>query len=117
MKTTINKVKTLFLAGLLSLGFLTATAAAGTPKGETTASTVRQKITRAVSLPEELKNPGFAQKVKVAFELDTKGNVQAVVANTPNAVLKQNLESQFKKIALPELKAGAYNVEINFNVY
>ncbi len=110
----MNKMKTIVLATLFSLGFLTVSAA-GTPKNET--NTVREKIQRAVSLPEQLKNPGFSQKVKVSFILDAGGCVQAVAANTTNLVLKQKLENQFKTIALPELKAGTYNVEINFNVY
>ena len=109
MKKRIINILT--LAALLSLGSFTMKAA-GTPKND-----VSGKIKRAVSLPEELKIPGFAQKVKVAFVLDAKGCVEQVAANTLNLAFKQKLESQFKQIALPELKAGTYSVEIDFIVY
>jgi len=109
MKKRIINILT--LAALLSLGSFTMNAA-GTPKND-----VGGKIKRAVSLPEELKTPGFAQKVKVAFVMDAKGCVAQVAANTINLPLKQNIESQFKQLSLPELKAGTYNVEIDFIVY
>jgi len=111
-----QKIKTLTLAALLSLGSL-ALSAAGVPKEKNEVGGVRQKIQHAVSLPEELKNPGFNQKVKVSFILNKEGNVEVVAANTANPKLKQSLESQFKQICFTGLAAGTYNVEINFFVY
>ncbi len=113
MKT--KTLKTFTLAAILSLGFLSLSAA-GTPKSES-ANSARQKIQHAVSLPQELKNPGYAQKVKVSFVLDATGKIQEVGANTNNPALKRAIEKQFKQIVLSELQAGAYNVELNFNVY
>lgn len=112
MKTL--KLKTLTLAALLTFGFLTGTA--GNPNKADT-GLVRQKIQHGVSLPEELKQPGFNQKVKVSFVLDKSGNVKEVAASTADKALKKTLESQFKQMVLNELQAGTYNVEINFNVY
>ena len=111
----MKKLKTIALASILSLGFLSLSAA-GTPKNNNAAS-VSQKIKHAVSLPEELKTPGYSQKVKVSFIIDLSGKVTEVAANTRNLALKQNLENQFKQIVLNELQPGTYNVEINFNVY
>ena len=108
----MKKLKTITLATLLSLGFLLLSAA-GTPKHEN----VREKIQHAVSLPAELKNPGYSQKVKVAFVLDNAGKVIEAVASTINLSLKHSLENQFRQLVLTELQAGTYNVEINFNVY
>ena len=113
MKT--KSLKTLALAALLSCGFLSLSAA-GTPKSAS-ANAVRQKIQHAVSLPQELKTPGYSQKVKVSFSLDAAGKIQEVGASAKNAVLKQAIENQFKQIVLSELQAGTYSVELNFNVY
>jgi hypothetical protein len=112
MKT---KFKTIALAAILSFGFLSVSVA-GTPKSDNSCA-VRQKIQHAVSLPGELKNPGYSQKVKVSFVLDVSGKVKEVAANTKNPMLKKTLENQFRQIVLSELQAGTYNVELNFNVY
>jgi hypothetical protein len=110
MKKTM---KTTVLALLLSLGFLSASAA-GAPK---TGSAVGAKIKQTLSIPEELKNPGFSQEVKVSFKLNAKGGVEQVIASTGNQLLKSKIEKQLSQIAFPELQAGVYNVVINFNVY
>lgn len=107
-------LKTLALAAFLSLGLISATAS---PLNNDHPAMIGQKIKQAVSLPQELKTAGFSQKVKVSFVLNAQGCVESVAANTSNRVLKQKLEDQFMQLALPELKAGTYNVELNFNVY
>lgn len=106
-------IKTTALALLLSLGFLSASAA-GTPK---TGNAVGARIKQNLSIPEELKNPGFSQEVKVSFKLNAQGGVEQVIANTGNTLLKSKIEKQFGQIAFPELQAGVYSVVINFNVY
>lgn len=108
-------LKTLALAALISLG-LAAKAASGTPAIPSDKA-VTQKIKQSIHLPEELKSPGFSQNVKVSFVLCTNGQVQTVAANTRNLLLKQKIEQQFKQLALPELAAGTYNVELDFIVY
>lgn len=113
MNTTL---KTLTLLAFLSLGSISLSAA-GAPKHDNNSVTVREKIQRAVSLPEELKTPGFTQNVKVSFILDEKGKVTEVAAQTTNPALKQKLENQFKQIAFTELKAGTYHIALDFIVY
>jgi hypothetical protein len=113
MKT--KTLKTLTLAALLSLG-LAASAASGT-KTNSGNNDVTQKIKNSIRLPEELKTPGFTQKVKVSFVMAANGKVETVTANTKNLLLKQRVEEQFAKLALPELQAGTYHVELDFIVY
>lgn len=109
--------KTLVLATTLSLGLISAKAAE-TPNAGKTCASVQQTIMQSVSLPAELKNPGFKQNVKVAFMMNAAGNVDVVVARTENQLLKQSIENQFKQLCFSGLQAGVtYNVEINFNVY
>jgi len=107
-------LKTLALATFLSLGFLSAVAR---PLNNDHPSMISQKIKQAISLPQELKTAGFSQKVKVSFVLNAQGGIESVAASTSNLVLKQKLENQFRQLVLSELKAGTYNVELNFNVY
>lgn len=110
MKT--KTLKTLALAALMSLGLAASAAPAYTGNNDVT-----QKIKNSIRLPEELKTPGFAQKVKVAFVISSNGKVESVAANTKNSLLKQKVEQQFKQLALPELSAGTYHVELDFIVY
>jgi outer membrane biosynthesis protein TonB len=112
MKT--HTLKTLTLAALMSLG-LAASAASVTPT--TGNNNVAQKIKNSIRLPEELKNSGFTQKVKVSFVMNANGKVADVAANTKNLLLKQNVEEQFKQLTFPELSAGTYNLELDFIVY
>jgi hypothetical protein len=114
MKT--KKLKILALAAFFSLGFISLNATV-LPKESKSAGPVTEKIRHTLSLPQELKNPGSTQKVKVSFVIAENGTVESVAANTKNIALKQNVENQFRQLTFPELKAGLYNVQVIFNVY
>ena len=113
----MNTLKKITLSCLLVLG-LAVTASANTPIiGGIDAEGISKKIEAAVSLPKELRTPGFSQKVKIVFTVDEKGNVNYEAAATKNPELKKAIESQFKQMSFAELTPNtAYNVVINFIV-
>ena len=113
----MNTLRKLTLSCLLVFGLTSAASAHNPAEGRTNAKSISKKIEASVSLPKELRTPGFSQKVKVFFTVDAKGNVNYGAAATKNAELKKSIEMQFKQICFTELKANtAYNVEIKFIV-
>ncbi len=60
-------------------------------------------------------NLNQAEKVDVLFTVNEIGEVNLVIANTTNEILKKTIESQFMKLKLNNLKANnAYSVVFNF---
>lgn len=56
-----------------------------------------------------------SENVNVVFTVNETGQVNLVIANTKNEILKQSIESQFKKLKLNHLIANnAYSVVFNF---
>lgn len=75
----------------------------------------------AKTIREHIKFPNFniyqapEEKVNVVFTVNENGQVNLVIANTGNAILKKTIEDQFLKLTLKQLKANnAYSIQFNF---
>lgn len=74
-----------------------------------------KEIKEHVKFPNMFISYGQEEKVNVVFTVNETGNVNLVIANTPNETLKRTIESQFIKLKLSSLKANnAYSVVFNF---
>ena len=106
--------------GLLALitGILISTATFA-KAGETPVTTDAGNAAKTIR--EHIKFPNFniyqaqEEKVNVVFTVNENGQVNLVIANTSNAILKKTIEDQFLKLTLKQLKANnAYSIQFNF---
>src|SRR5690349_9212025 len=68
-----------------------------------------------VKFPNLMMNFNQEEKVNVVFTVNEAGQVNLVIANTSNEILKKAIETQFKKLTLNQLKANnAYSIQFNF---
>lgn len=57
------------------------------------------------------------EKVNVVFTVNEAGQVNLVIANTPNLALRRSIEAQFMSLRLGQLKANnAYSIQFNFKI-
>lgn len=72
-------------------------------------------IKEHVKFPNLMLNFNQVEKVNVVFTVNETGQVNLVVANTTNEILKKSIETQFMKLTLNHLKANnAYSIQFNF---
>ncbi|MDF2448035.1 MAG: hypothetical protein K0R26_539 [Bacteroidota bacterium] len=72
-------------------------------------------ISEQIKFPTPILQTGETEKVNVVFTVNELGEVNLVVANTGNKLLKKSIESQFMKLKLNHLIAdNAYSVVFNF---
>ncbi len=113
MKAIFKKSIVLLAAGL----FLSLTIKAGENETPRTIviSEAHTTIKEHIKFPNFLMNYAKQEKVNVVFTVNETGEVNLVIANTTNEMLKKSIESQFLKLKLNNLKANnAYSVVFNF---
>jgi len=72
-------------------------------------------IKEHIKFPNLLMHFNEEEKVNVVFTVNETGDVNLVIANTPNETLKKSIEAQFMKLKMDKLKANnAYSVVLNF---
>lgn len=72
-------------------------------------------IKEHVKFPNLMLNFNQEEKVNVVFTVNEAGQINLVVANTTNEILKKSIETQFMKLTLNHLKANnAYSIQFNF---
>ncbi|MBI3519092.1 MAG: hypothetical protein HY062_07010 [Bacteroidetes bacterium] len=116
MKTIVKRSLVLLATGI----FLSINSNAS--ENEKPKSTTRLSVTEAhQTIKEHIKFPNLLmhfdqeEKVNVVFTVNESGEVNLVVANTSNDILKKSIESQFLKLKLNNLKANnAYSIVFNF---
>lgn len=113
MKTRIKKSVFILAAGLLFT--LNSQAKDNeTPKSILIAD-ASKTIKEHVKFPNLMLNFNKEEKVNVVFTVNETGQVNLVIANTTNEILKKAIETQFMKLTLQHLKANnAYSIQFNF---
>lgn len=112
MKSILKKSLVMLAVGIL-FSFNISAKVDGTPKTVVIADANK-------TIKEHIKFPDFLnfvkeEKVNVVFTVNEIGNVNLVVVNTTNEMLKKSIETQFTKLKLSNLKANnAYSVVFNF---
>jgi hypothetical protein len=110
-----NKIAS-FLAALLIGGTALLSAGNGKVKKITTPHPAKH-IQNLVQLPEQFKQIGFEEKVKVLFTVDKTGRVENVLCVCANAELKNSVEMQFRQMQFQQTKTNTlYTIHINFKV-
>jgi hypothetical protein len=72
-------------------------------------------IKEHVKFPNLIMNFNQNEKINVVFTVNEQGQVNLVIANTQNLILKQAIENQFAKLTLSQLKPNnAYSIMFNF---
>ena len=113
MKTLIKKSIIVFATGLLMS--LTAKAGGTEPSKNILISDASKSIKDHVKFPNLLLNYKHEEIVNVVFTVNNEGQVNLVIANTSNEILKKAIETQFLKLVLKQLKANnAYSIQFNF---
>lgn len=113
MKTLITKSVFILAAGLL-FSFNSQAKDNETPKAILMAG-VSKTIKEHVKFPNLMLSFNQEEKVNVVFTVNEAGQVNLVIANTTNEILKKAIETQFVKLTLPNLKANnAYSIQFNF---
>ncbi|MCD6017187.1 MAG: hypothetical protein K0S53_308 [Bacteroidetes bacterium] len=78
-------------------------------------SEANKAIKEHIKFPNLLMHFNQEEKVNVVFTVNETGQVNLVIANTQNEILKKSIEAQFMKLKLEHLKAdNAYSVVFNF---
>lgn len=109
LKTIVALAGFIFLAGQP----LSANSYTGSPS----LKEVSKTISASLHFPAELKKTGTEEKVNVVFTVDANGEVNLVIADAANPILKQSIEQQFRKLTLAGLKPNnAYSVILNFKI-
>ncbi|MES2568396.1 MAG: hypothetical protein V4565_16090 [Bacteroidota bacterium] len=113
MKIVIKKTMLLLTAGFF-LSFSLKAKENETPK-TVMISEANKTIKDHVKFPNVVMHFNQEEKVNVVFTVNDYGQVNLVIANTQNEILKKSIESQFMKLKLNQLKAdNAYSVVFNF---
>lgn len=113
MKTLIKKSIFILAAGLL-FSFNSQAKDNETLKAILIAD-ASKTIKEHVKFPNLLLNFNEEEKVNVVFTVNEAGQVNLVIANTSNEILKKAIETQFMKLTLQHLKANnAYSIQFNF---
>lgn len=114
MKTLIKNSVIVFAAGLLIS--LTAKAGGNEPPKNILISDASKTIKEHVKFPNLLLlSYKQEEKVNVVFTVNEEGQVNLVIANTANEVLKRSIETQFSKLILKQLKSNnVYSIQFNF---
>lgn len=103
---------------LLSVGFLFSFSIKANENENPKTVTINEAnktIKQHIKFPDVLMHFGQEEKVNVVFTVSETGQVNLVIANTQNEMLKKSIESQFIKLILINLKANnAYSVVFNF---
>lgn len=113
MKNFIKKSLSILAAGLL----ISFNAKAGdNEKPKAIIITEAGKIIKEhVKFPNLMLNFNEEEKVNVVFTVNETGQINLVIANTNNEILKKAIETQFMKLTLSHLKANnAYSIQFNF---
>ncbi len=113
MKTLFKKTIVLVATGLLFA--VTANAKDNENPKAILVSDATKTIKEHIKFPDLLMRFNEEEKVNVVFTVNEAGEVNLVVANTPNESLKKSIEAQFMKLKMNKLKANnAYSVVLNF---
>jgi hypothetical protein len=113
MKTIIKKSLIIFSTCLLFNGnnIMASNEATPTKKIVNTSTLIKEHL----FFPSLKINAGNEQKVNVVFTVDELGQINLVIANSKNELLKQSIEAQFKKLTLKNLEPNnAYSIILNF---
>lgn len=63
-------------------------------------------------------NNNYTEEAKVVFTVNDRGNVDLVIANTNNKVLKKSIEEQFLKLKFNNLSSNnTYNINFKFKSF
>ncbi len=110
-----GKTVVIALTGLL-IGFTSLAKANEAPKTKAIeVDVVVKTIKEHVKFPNFTINEQQSDKVNVVFTVNDAGQVNLVIANTSNLILKKSIEDQFLKLSLKQLKANnAYSIQFNF---
>ncbi len=118
MKTEIKTLKTLLIAGFITLSLL---AVANTTPLVNKNNLATEKTIRdyfkfpQVLIPGYENNKALSQKVEVLFTTDKRGKVNFVLVKTDNNELKKEIEKQFLALRLAKIKEDVvHSVVLNF---
>ncbi len=107
--------------GILAIlsGIFISISAVAAPAGEKPLGTDVESASRLIKEQVKFSNyatyQGHEEKVNVVFTVNEAGQVNLVIANTENPSLKKDIEEQFLKLSLKQLKANnAYSIQFNF---
>lgn len=107
--------------GLLAIlsGIFISLSAVAAPVGEKPLGTDVESASRLIKEQVKFSNyatyQGHEEKVNVVFTVNEAGQVNLVIANTESQSLKKDIEEQFMKLSLKQLKANnAYSIQFNF---
>ena len=113
MKTIISKSILILAAGLLFNKTINASNLEN-PKTIEIAN-MSSVIREHVTFPNVIFNFNQEELVNVVFTIDEAGKVNLVIANTKNEKLKLAIETKFKALILPSLKANNdYSIDFKF---
>lgn len=113
MKTIFKKSITIIVTGLL-LSFSVSANENENPK-TLIITDASKTIKEHIKFPNLLMSFNHEEKVNVLFTVNELGQVNLVIANTVNEMLKKSIETQFMKLKMNNLKANnAYSVVVNF---
>lgn len=63
-------------------------------------------------------NNNYTEEATVVFTINDQGNVDLVIANTNNKVLKKSIEEQFLKLKFKNLSSNnTYNINFKFKSF
>jgi len=113
MKNGFKKGLIIFISGMLMS--IPAIAHSGETPLATEAGSASQIIREHVKFSSAVMDRIGEEKVNVVFTVNENGQVNLVVVNTSNLVLKKSIEDQFSTLNLNQLKANnAYSIQFNF---
>ncbi len=109
-----KRIASLLLAALLGTTILSAH---NGHEKKSVSNPVKHTIQNLVHLPEQFKQLGFDEKVKVLFTVNSLGQVENVLCICANAELKTSVENQFQCMRFEESKENTlYTINISFKV-
>lgn len=110
MKTAIKKTMIILVSGLL----ISFNSSAKNKNSINTINSVSE-IKNHFIFPSFVQDANQIESVNVVFTVNETGNVNLVIANTTNLILKQSIESQFSKLKFTQFKANnAYGIDFKF---
>lgn len=113
MKTAIKKTMIILVSGLL----ISFNSSAKNKNSINTSNTINSvsEIKNHFIFPSFVQDANQIESVNVVFTVNETGNVNLVIANTTNLILKQSIESQFSKLKFTQFKANnAYGIDFKF---
>lgn len=111
MKTIIKKTTITLTFGLL----LSLNISAKDYQNTTIEVNSISDIKKHIVFPNFIQKTNHTDEVKIVFTINESGNIDLVIANTSNEILKKSIEQQFLKLKFPLLKTNiTYGIQFNF---